>query len=65
MLYAARYLAAAIFGSGMQGWSAENFQALLQYIGIDLLILSEVALVFGIIYLLWAELKQIRSEKND
>jgi hypothetical protein len=33
LLYSTRYLSAGIFGSGMMGWSAENFQALLQYIG--------------------------------
>ena len=58
ILYATRYLTAAIFGSGMVGWSTENFQALLQYVGSDLVIWSLIALVFGIIYLLWAELEQ-------
>lgn len=58
LLYATRYLAAAIFGSGMMGWSSENFKALLQYVGSDLVTGSIVALVFGIIYLLWAELEQ-------
>jgi hypothetical protein len=65
LLYAIRYLAAAIFGSGMMGWNTENFQALLYYVGSDLVIWSVVALVFGIIYLLWAELEHTGFRKND
>jgi hypothetical protein len=59
LLYATRYIAAAIFGSGMLGWSAENFQALLQYVGSDLTTWSIVALVLGVVYVLWAEVEVI------
>jgi hypothetical protein len=64
LLYSVRYLAAAIFGSGMMGWSAENFQALLQYIGSDPLIWSATALAFGVVYLLWAEIEAIWISKH-
>ena len=65
LLNTARYLTAAIFGSGMMSWSTENFQALLQYVGSDLVIWSAVALVFGVLYLLWAELEHAGLGKND
>jgi len=63
MLYSARFLAAAIFGSGMMGWSTENFQALLQYVGPDLTHWSLAALVFGVLYLIWAEVEAIKKSK--
>jgi hypothetical protein len=65
LLYSTRYLSAAIFGSGMMGWSAENFQALLQYIGPQLSNWSLVALIFGVGYILWAEVEVIRILINS
>ena len=65
LLYTCRYLAASIFASGMMGWSRENFKALLQYVGSDLVTWSAIALVSGVLYLLWAELEHARSNKND
>lgn len=61
LLFAARYLAAAIFGSGMVGWSAEIFNALLQYVGSGLHTAALVALVAGVAYLIWAELAERRA----
>ena len=63
ILFVARYLAAAIFGTGMMGWSAENFRALLQYVGPDLTTWSIAALVLGVLYLLWAEAEAIKHSK--
>jgi hypothetical protein len=62
LLYIARYVAAAIFGSGMMGWSSENFRALMQYVGPDLTHWSAAALVFGVLYL-WAEVDAIKHSK--
>ena len=56
-LYAARYIAAAIFGSGVLSWDRELFQALLQYVGNGPLVLGVIAAVLGIVYLVWAELE--------
>ncbi|MFZ5807950.1 MAG: hypothetical protein ACOY16_01595 [Chloroflexota bacterium] len=58
LLFCARYLAAAIFGSGMPSWSAENYRALLQYVGAGLVYWSVVALIVEIIEL-------ARAEKRD
>ncbi len=56
-LYAARHLAAAIFGSGADSWSRELYQSMLKYVGADLWVLSGVAALIGIGYLVWAELQ--------
>lgn len=56
ILYAARYLTAAIYGSGQQNtWSAQLFGALLGYVGNDLTVAAIVALIVGVAYLIWAE----------
>lgn len=52
ILMAARYLSAAIFMSGTPTWSAENFSSSLSYVGSPLLILSIIALLVGIVFLI-------------
>ena len=54
----ARYISAAIFGSGLNSWSAELFQEMLSYIGHGLTICSVLFLLVGVAYLIWAELKK-------
>lgn len=57
-LFAARYISAAIFGSGVASWNRELFQAMLQYSGSTLLILSIISLVIGIVYLAAGEMEK-------
>lgn len=54
-LYASRYVTAAIFGSGVTSWNHQLFGSMLYYVGNRLTMLSAVALVVGIGYLLLAE----------
>lgn len=54
LLYIARYITAAIFGSGVSSWDADLFNAMLKYIGPGLLIMSIISLVVGVIYLILA-----------
>jgi hypothetical protein len=54
-LFATRYIAAAIFGSGVRSWEAGLFDAMLAYVGPELPILSAVSLLIGIVYLIRAE----------
>jgi hypothetical protein len=54
-LYATRYIAAAIFGSGIASFSTELFRSMLQYVGIAPLIWSILAAIAGVAYLVWAE----------
>jgi hypothetical protein len=56
-LYATRYLAAAIYGSGVTSWNLEIFRSMLSYVGNNLLILSIVFALAGLAYLVWAEMK--------
>lgn len=60
-LYSTRYLSAAVFGSSLTNWSAELFAAMLQYVGRELIIWSVVALVAGLVYLIWAEVDERRN----
>lgn len=65
LLYSTRYLAAAIFGSSAPGWSADLFQAMLQYVGPGLTTWSTIALAVGIVYMIWAEVDAWRSGRRE
>lgn len=58
LLFATRYITAAIFGSGLSSWNSNNFNAMLKYIGSPLLILSVISIVIGFTYLIWAEISK-------
>ena len=57
ILYSVRYLSAAIFGSGVSSWDQGLFNAMLEYVGDSPKNLSVLALIAGIIYLIWAEIE--------
>jgi len=57
-LFSSRYFAAAIFGSGVKSWSAALFRNMLSYVGDTLTVLSVIALIAGIVYLVAAERSQ-------
>lgn len=59
-LFAARYITAAIFMSGVSSWSNQLFFAGLAYQGTALLTGSIVSLLAGIAYLVWAEIEARR-----
>ena len=61
-LYGLRYLSAAIFGSNVDSWSRSIFTDMLDYVGIGPLVLSVIALIAGIIYLISAELESSIAE---
>jgi hypothetical protein len=63
-LFAARYIAAAIFMSGLPSHNAELFAAGLQYVGGTLTTLSTISLVVGILYLVWGEIESLVSRKD-
>ena len=56
-LYSARFITAAIFGSGMSSWNAELFNALLEYVGSELTTAAYISLAGGLIYLVYGEIK--------
>lgn len=51
ILYATRYIAAAIFGSGVSSWNRALFSAMMHYVGDSLWNLSAIALTIGLIYI--------------
>lgn len=63
-LYAARYLTAGLYASSLVGWSAELFEAMLQYVGTDLTLWSVVCLVLGLIYLAWGEIESFLASRT-
>lgn len=65
MLFSIRYLSAAVFGSGVSSWSSELFRAMLTYVGNDLVTLSGMALIGGIIYLIWAEVDDRKGRRRS
>ena len=60
VLYAARHLAAATFMSSLSNWNAELFASALQYTGQGIVTWAIVALVAGVAYLVWAEIRERR-----
>ncbi|WP_455721123.1 hypothetical protein [Agathobacter sp.] len=62
LLFATRYLAAAIFMSGVSSWDRTLFVAGLEYVGSELKIASILFLLVGICYLIWAEIEN-RKER--
>ena len=61
ILFSARYMAAAIFMSGVSSWSRGLFVTGLEYVGTPLLWGSIISLIVGLRYLIWAELSKNRD----
>ncbi|MBC7324265.1 MAG: hypothetical protein H5T99_02985 [Moorella sp. (in: Bacteria)] len=62
-LHSTHYLAAALFGSGVTSWNTDLFQAMLRYTAPGLTLWIRIALLSGVIYLLWAEI-EVWRQKN-
>jgi hypothetical protein len=62
-LYATRFIAAAIWGSGFTSWNAEHFNNLLGYVDQGLTTWSIAGLILGLFYLLWGEISEVRNER--
>jgi hypothetical protein len=65
VLYSTRYLAAAIFGSSLQNWSTDLFNAMLRHVGQGLVAWSLIALVAGLSYLVWAEFEAKQTHPHS
>ncbi|HEX2990590.1 MAG TPA: hypothetical protein VHO49_07915 [Anaerolineales bacterium] len=64
LLYASRFLAAAIFGSGVSSWNTELFNAMLHNVGPELLFWSRMAFLAGLAYLFLAEAESILKHRK-
>ena len=58
LLFAVRYITAAIFMSNVSSWDSMLFAAGLEHQGYGLLIFSVISLIIGVIYLVWAEVEE-------
>jgi hypothetical protein len=71
-LYGIRYISAAIYGSHAQTWSRDLFQSMLEYVGPELLVLSWISLIAGLLILFLStikarvkkEIQQVRENWN-
>ena len=64
MLLSAKYIAAAIFLSGVQSWNWNLFQAGLSYVGATLDIASAGSLLVGILFLGYGVYRDVREKKK-
>ena len=64
LLFAARYLAAAIFMSGVVSWSRELFRSGLEHVGPPLSIAAVIALVLGVAFLVWGIVQDVNASKK-
>ena len=63
-LFSAKYISAAIFGSGLASYNEELFNAMLSYIGNPLSICSIIALLLGLAYIAWGEYEEFTMKKR-
>lgn len=63
-LFSAKYISAAIFGSGLSSWDQGLFNAMLEYIGYPLSICSVIALLIGLAYIVWGEYEEFIIKKR-
>ena len=64
LLYASRFLAAAIFGSGVSSWNRDLFNAMLHNVGPGLLLWSRMAFLAGLVYLVLAEVESVLKHRK-
>lgn len=63
-LFSAKYISAAIFGSGVLSWNEELFNAMLSYVGSPLSVCSIIALIIGVAYIAWGEYEEFTIKKQ-
>ena len=61
-LFSAKYISAAIFGSGVLSWNKELFNAMLSNVGSPLSVGSIFALIIGVAYITWGEYEEFKNK---
>ena len=64
LLFSARYISAAIFGSSVASWDKDLFNAMLGFVGFPLQIFSIIALILGLAYIGWGEYEEFAMKKR-
>ncbi len=65
ILFSTRYITTAIFLSGVTSWDAETFVMGLSYVGSELLYLSIISLIIGIVYLILGEIEEKKNNNKN
>ena len=63
-LFSAKYISAAIFGSGLASYNKDLFNAMLEFVGFPLHICSIIALILGLAYIGWGEYEEYTMKKR-
>lgn len=63
-LFSAKYISAAIFGSGLASYNKDLFNAMLEYVGFPLNICSIIALILGLAYIFLGEYEEFTMKKR-
>lgn len=64
LLISIKYISAAIFGSGVESWDQELFNAMLSYVGSTLSNFSLWSLLIGIVYIVWGEYEELKLKRK-
>jgi ABC-type uncharacterized transport system permease subunit len=64
LLFSAKYISAAIFGSGLPSWSEHLFNEMLDYVGYPLNVCSIIALILGLAYIAWGEYEEFTMKNR-
>ncbi len=64
-LISAKYISAAVFGSGVSSWDENLFREMSEYVGIPLNICSVLALLVGLAYIVWAEYEEFMMKNKN
>lgn len=64
LLFSAKYISAAIFGSSVASWNKDLFNSMLGFVGFPLQIFSIIALILGLAYIGWGEYEEFTMKKR-
>ena len=64
LLFSAKYISAAIIGSGITSWNKDLFNVMLKFVGFPLHIYSIIALILGLAYIGWGEYEEFAMKKR-
>ena len=65
VLFSAKYISAVIFGSSTKVWEEYFFNEMLSYIGNPLNVCSIIALIVGLVYIVWGEFEEFINRKSN
>lgn len=64
-LISSKFISAAIFGSGVNGWDESLYKMMLEYVGNTLSNFSLFAFIIGIGYIFWGEYEDWKNKNKN